>query len=149
EPREEMTPAERGMLYALYCLFGATPVWVIAFSVALSSQLLVWLPLPYELVSHLWAVGLVGWVGLFYGLAYRVWRRRALKPLRELSLRIECNPREPGNYFERGELYLAFTSEDQRAAADFTAVIELEPQNWLAFVRRARAKMRAQDHEAA
>src|SRR5262245_57660370 len=89
EPRAEMTPAERGMLYALYCLFGATPVWVIAFSVVLSSQLLVWLPLPYELVSRLWAVGLVGCVGLFYGLAYRVWRRRALKPLRELSLRIE------------------------------------------------------------
>jgi tetratricopeptide (TPR) repeat protein len=80
------------------------------------------------------------WMALVLGVEFKVWRRRVLRPLSEITWLIEHNPHEAQHYFNRGELYLSFTRENELAAADFTKVIELEAGRWLAYAKRGQAR---------
>jgi hypothetical protein len=141
---KDLTPVERAMFYGVASMPAVGP-----FSLIFLLHADVVPPLSPEQADGLLLGASSSWVVLFYGLGCLVWRRRVLKPLRELTVRIAYNPQEPANYFERGEMYLVSTLERQRAADDFSRVIELEPDNWLAYSRRGEALLRDKQFEAA
>jgi tetratricopeptide (TPR) repeat protein len=110
-----------------------------------------------NVLSFCFGDGRLLWAGAFVGLlaccsdvwAWLSWRRHVVQPLREITEQISREPDDPELYWARGWIYLYETGLAERATAEFSRAIELEPNAWDLYDDRADAYIAADNAEQA
>jgi len=77
------------------------------------------------------------------------WRRRVVKPLRELTWQLSQEPENADAYVDRALVYLNRTPLVDHGIADLTKAIELEPDAWELYDLRADASRLLPNYEQA